>query len=176
MKEFENIYQDESKCLDQEYVAKINLVANSISELTKKAGTMLPKEPEEIKHILTHGVSAVIWDGEKPVAFAAVAYEWPNNWKELGGLVVHPDYRKKGIGHKVTEMLIEEAKGAYPDANLFALCNKDSLKIMLDFGAEIITDTSILPKEIFGECLKCSNYQKAKSEGKICCDTPVLIK
>ena len=34
----------------------------------------------------------------------------------------------------------------------------------------------ILPKEVFDECIHCPNYQKAKAEGKLCCDTPVLVK
>jgi N-acetylglutamate synthase-like GNAT family acetyltransferase len=152
-------------------------IASIVSGWTKKAGTMIPKEPEAIKKLLESGLTVMVWDKEGvPIGFAAVTFEWPGGWKELGGLVVNPDFRQQGVGHKVVAKQIEMAKAKFPDGKLFALCNKDSLKILSSLGAEVIEDPKLLPNEVWGACLECPNFQKAKVEGKLCCDTPVLIK
>jgi len=152
-------------------------IASIVSKWTKKAGTMIPKEPESIMKLLESGLTVMVWSKEgEPIGFAAVTFEWPGGWKELGGLVVNPDFRQQGVGHLVVVKQTEMAKAKFPDGKLFALCNKDSLKILLSLGAEIIDDPNLLPKEVWKECIECPNFQKAKLEGKLCCDTPVRIK
>jgi N-acetylglutamate synthase-like GNAT family acetyltransferase len=156
---------------------EIEEISNTISNWTKDAGTMLPKSPEIIKSFLEKGHAVIIWEDDNPVAFAAVTFEWPNNNVELGALVVEPSHRGMGIGHLATIEQIAMAKKKFPGKKLFALCNEKSLKIMLDLGAEIITEPNTLPHEVFGECIiHCPKYQQAKAEGKLCCDTPVMIK
>lgn len=152
-------------------------IAQMVSGWTKKSGKMIPKEPEAIKELLESGLTVMVWNTEGiPIGFAAVTFEWPGGWKELGGLVVNPDFRQQGVGHLVVAKQIEMAKEKFPDGTLFALCNEDSLKILLSLGAEKIEDSELLPKEVWGACLECPNFQKARAEGKLCCDTPVLIK
>jgi GNAT superfamily N-acetyltransferase len=160
--------------------ANLNDIALEISGWTKEAGTMLPKAPGEIKDLLLHGTTSLIWHEGRdagPAAFGAVTFEWPGNWLELGAIVVDKKFRQQGVGHLVVGNLIKAAKAMHPDANLFALCNEKSLKLFLDNGAEIITDPNLLPNEVFGECVvSCPHFQEAKSQGKICCDTPVIIR
>lgn len=162
----------------ESYLDDTNLIASVVSKLTKEAGTMLPKEPEEIKKLLVHSATVVVWDGLRetsPIAFGAVTFDWPGEWKELGAIVVDKNYRQKGIGHRVVGNLIKAAKYKYPYSNLFALCNEKSLKLFLDHGAEIITEPGILPPEVFGECANCPKFQETKNLGKLCCDVPVLV-
>ena len=170
----ENIYQVNG----ESYMNDTGLIASVVSKLTKEAGTMLPKEPEEIKKLLVQSATVVVWDGLReivPVGFGAVTFDWPGEWKELGAVVVDKNHRQKGIGHMVVGNLIKAAKYKYPYSNLFALCNEKSIKLFLDHGAEIITEPGILPAEVFGECVSCPKFQETKSQGKLCCDIPVLI-
>lgn len=162
-----------------ESYADVDTVASIVSKWTKEAGTMLPKEPEAIKKLLLHGVSVQIWErGRTPVliGFGAITFNWPNNYKELGCVVVDKKHRQKGTGHQIVKDLIEIGTQMYPEAKLFALCNEKSLKLFLDNGGEIITDPEILPKEVFEECIHCLVFQEVKSLGNLCCDTPVMIK
>lgn len=161
-----------------ESYADMDTVASIVSGWTKEADQMLPKEPEEIKELLLHGVTVQEWvlgRSSVLVGFGAITFNWPNNCKELGCVVTKKSFRQKGVGHSVVNKLVEAAQNMYPDTTLFALCNEKSLKLFLDNGGEIITEPDILPKEVFGECVKCPKFQDAKAQGKLCCDIPVLI-
>lgn len=138
---------------------------------------MLPKSPDEILKFLAEGRAVLVLNGDGEIGgFGAVTFDWPDNWKELGAVIVDPIKREHGIGHTVVKELIAHAKEIFPDAKFFALCNDKSLKIFLDSGAEIIYDSDLLPQEVWGECLNCPNMIEARKVGKLCCDTPVLIK
>ena len=148
-----------------------------ISSWTKEAGTMLPKEPEEIEAFLEKGTAVVCWNGVgEPVGFGAITFDWPNDWKELGALIVEPGHREHGLGHKIVSDLISMAKERFPESKFFALCNSKSLKIFQDNGAQVITDPNVLPADVWGECLNCPMRVEALKNGKLCCDTPVEIK
>lgn len=148
-----------------------------ISDWTKESGSMLPKSPEEIFKFLEEGRGIVVLNGDGEVAgFGAITFDWPDGWKELGAVIVDPVKREHGLGHKVVKDLISAAKLIFPEAKLFALCNEKSLKIFLDNGVEILTDPDLLPKEVWGECVNCPMFIEAKKAGKVCCDTPVIIK
>ena len=168
MKEFEN---------KTESIDPIEQISAMISGWTKDSGTMLPKSTEEIKQYISNGNSLFVKNGHGEIAgFAAITFDWPDGWKELGAVIVDPEKRENGFGHKVVKNLINMAVTNFPDSKFFALCNNKSLKLFLDNGAEIIKDPNLLPPEVFGECVNCPHFQEAKSQGKVCCDTPVTIK
>ncbi len=149
-------------------------LANEISKLTK-TGTMLPKEPESVLQFMDSGDCVILWDNDVPIGFGAITFHWPNNFMEVGAVVVKEEKRGNGLGHKIVQDLIELAKTKYPDAKLFALCNDNSIKLFLDNNGEIINNPNDLPDEVWKECQNCPKFMLAKSQGKLCCDTPVLI-
>jgi N-acetylglutamate synthase-like GNAT family acetyltransferase len=149
--------------------------AEEISAWTAEAKTMLPKSEKELRQFFNEGRSVLIRNEMGLLAHAAITFFWPNLWTELGAVVVNPEYRGKGWGSIVVWALLGMAEIKFPDYRLFALCNKHSLNLFLRNGGKIITDSDLLPKEVWGECGNCPNFQKAKSEGKLCCDTPVSM-
>lgn len=153
----------------------IENIAEKVSNWTKSSN-MLPKEAAEIEERVASGNSIfLIGEDGTPIGYAAITKEWPGNWMELGSVVIDPDERGKGNGHKMVGELFKKAKEKFPNSNLFALCNKFSLKLFTDNGAVIMTDSSVLPEEVWEDCIKCSSFQAVKAAGKICCDTPVKI-
>ncbi len=153
-------------------------IATKISDWTiKEKGQMLPKSSDKILKFLAEGRGILVLNGGGEIAgFGAITFDWPDGWKELGAVIVDPYKREHGFGHKVVSELILMAKEIFPEAKLFALCNDKSLKIFLDNGAEIIDNPNLLPQEVWGECVHCSKFIEAKQTGKLCCDTPVIIK
>ena len=152
-----------------------NKITEIISKWTKSSGSMLPKSPEDIRGFIDNGKAVIVEDEKgKPLGFGAQTFDWPDNWQELGAVVVDPKKRNQGIGSKVATELVKKAKSA--GVKPFALCNDKSINLFLNNGGEIITDPAELPTEVWGECINCPNFKKAKAKGKICCDTPVKIK
>lgn len=137
---------------------------------------MLPKSPEEIGSFVEEDKAVIIVDENgKVVGFGAQTFDWPQDWQELGAVVVDPAKRKQGFGYQVVGALVSKVKSK-GGGQLFALCNEQSLSLFLKHGGEVISDPNVLPPEVWGECANCPKFQKAKSEGKLCCDTPVRIK
>lgn len=152
-------------------------IAEQVANWTKEAGTMLPKSNEEISAFIENDRAVIAWNGDGSLAgFAAVTFDWPDNWKELGAVIVEPGHREHGLGHKLVSNLIYKAQEKFPEAKYFALCNEKSLKIFLDNGGQIIEDANLLPDEVFEECKNCPMKEKATKDGKLCCDTPVFVK
>ncbi len=150
--------------------------AETISAWTFKAKTMLPKSTKEIKQFVNEGRSVFVWDQNLGlVAHAAITFFWSLNWAELGAVVVDPEQRGKGWGTIAVIALLGLVKEKFPDKKPFALCNIYSLGIFMRAGGQIIKDPNLLPNEVWKECNNCPNFQKAKSEGRLCCDTPVLL-
>jgi N-acetylglutamate synthase-like GNAT family acetyltransferase len=159
------------------FMERIRETSEIISGWTKDAGTMLPKSPEEVEAFLEKGTAVVCWNGfGEPVGFGAITFDWPEGWKELGALIVEPGHRELGLGHRIVSDLISLAKEKFPESKFFALCNSKSLKIFMDNGGEVITDSGLLPNEVWRECLNCPMRVDALKSGKLCCDTPVRIK
>ena len=70
-------------------------IYKKISDWIKESGSMLPKSPEEIKAFIDNGRGVIVVDeNNEPVGFGAQTFDWPDNWKELGAVVVDPDKSK----------------------------------------------------------------------------------
>lgn len=147
-------------------------LAREVSGWTIEAGTMLPKTPEQILGLYALGWSVMVGTDGVVVAHAALTFEWPDNWMELGGVVTKKEYRKMGFASLAVEALLSLTKEKYPDKKLFALCNNLSLPLFLGLGGLVMAGSE-LPDEVWAECKSCPKFKQAKSEGKHCCDTPV---
>ena len=86
-------------------------------EATK--GNTLPRSLEEISHIVASGcVVGAFLQKPRSLLIGSCFRISESNHTEIGGLVVHPDFRGLGIG----KVLIETAtKGAYGSKLIFAL-------------------------------------------------------
>ena len=152
-------------------------ISKVVSAWTLESKTMLPKTPKDIEIYLKSGIAVIVkGDNDSPIGFGAITFDWPEDWKELGAIVVDPKFRKQGIGHLVVTKLIEKARGVHPTSRLFALCNEKSIKLFMDNGATEIKDPNLLPDEVWSACTTCPMVVEAKKNGKLCCDTPVEIR
>ena len=143
--------------------------------------TMLPKSPEELLSLFQEGRSVVIVNSEnKPVAHAAVTIVYDNAGViEIGGVIVDPSERRKGLGTAAVMGAVALGRDKYPGWYQMALCNLASLPLFVKLGATEIdakTAQEVVPPEAWEACITCPSFQMAKSQGKICCDTPVSLE
>lgn len=154
-------------------------LANWVSELTSNAGTMLPKTEEQVLEMFSQSRSVILLDEEgNPVAHSAITFIYENQQVvELGGVIVTSSKRKKGLGTLAAQAAMSLADTIYPGWKKLALCNDASLPIFVALGGKIVTydDLADVPVEAWEACKTCPNYAAAKAQGKICCDTPVIM-
>lgn len=152
-----------------------------VSEMTSKAGTMLPKTVEQVLALFAEGKSILILDEkEQPIAHAAITFLYEEDQMlEIGGLFVKPEKRSPDHFYSIlaTQAILTLANERYPGWKKMALCNDKSLPILLKFGAEVIglDKASLLPKAVWEACTTCPNLERARAVGKLCCDTLAII-
>lgn len=114
---------------------------------------MLPRSLNEIyENIRTF---LVCKDRNKIVGTAALHIMW-KDLAEIRSVAVLERYQNMGIGHKLIEECLLEAKGLGV-RKIFALTyNPDFFKKL---GFKLI-DRKHLPQKIWGDCLKCPKFPK----------------
>lgn len=138
---------------------------------------MWPRTEEKIQKCFDKGHSVLLVDEVNGDLLAHGAIKWvstKNQILEIGTLVVNPDFKGKGLGLKVLSLVTDLAKEKYPDYQIFAFCNPQSLGLTKKLGW-IEAKKEDLPSEVWDGCATCPNKQKALDAGKLCCDTVVIL-
>ncbi len=101
--------------LDKEEITKISpLFAEWISE--ESSGTlanMLSQSPKELTEQMKKGLTVVAINDIDYLGHATVWTYKSKDWAEVGSFIVHPLYRKKGIGKKVISEIVKEFSKRY---------------------------------------------------------------
>jgi N-acetylglutamate synthase-like GNAT family acetyltransferase len=82
---------------------------------------------------------------------------------EVRSLVVNPDYHRQGLGRRIVEMLLDEAR-ELAIARVFALTRKPNFFLRLGFG---LTRLEKLPAKVRRDCVFCPIFHA--------CDEVALI-
>jgi N-acetylglutamate synthase-like GNAT family acetyltransferase len=110
------------------------LLAHSSHE---SGAIVLPRSEQFIADAIKTGyavMARVVATGE------VVGFGYLETWKDAeivthGGLVVHPAWRKQGIGKRIKRLLFETARGYYPTKSLVSLTVDPSIiKMNVEFG------------------------------------------
>ncbi len=118
---------------------------------------MLPRPLQEIYEFLRD-----FWVYEvnsKIVGVCALHFAW-ENLAEIRSLAVFPEYQEMGIGKKLVQQCIEDAK-EYQLKRIFALTYHPDFFARLGFKK---IDKKILPHKIWADCLKCPLFPDCNEE------------
>ncbi len=107
----------------------------------------------------------IVYDDEILIGFVALHIH-SNNLAEIRSLVVKSDYRGKGVGTKLIEHCIDEAK-LINMQELLVLTYKENL--FLKFNFKVIDKSSIPDNKIWVDCIKCKHFP-------ICDETSLILK
>ena len=118
-----------------------------------KQGEMLPRSLVEIYEYLRDYFVFQEEDGFPIYGVCALHFCW-ENMAEIRSLAVREEQQGKGIGSRLVESCITEAKN-YGIAKLFCLTYKP--EFFSHFGFTVVEKT-ILPQKIWGDCIKCPEF------------------
>lgn len=141
-------------------------------------GKMLPKPTHEIEEEIRSGKAIVLQNEEgNPIAYCRYLL-WNENLIEVGGTVVDPNNRQKGLGTRVNLAVIELAHNLYPQAVIIGLTENDDSKAMIQkMGGVEIPKDSIDPV-VWNLCQKlgqeCIHYLDGEFPNKCPC-TPFVL-
>ena len=134
---------------------------HSLINYYAKTDMMLPRSLNEIYENIRDFF--ICSDNGTPVATSALHVLW-EDLAELKSIAVLKEYRGKGVGKKLVERCLKEAK-SLGIKKVFALTYNP--EFLVDSGFKEI-DKNELPQKVWGDCLKCHKFPD--------CDEVALIK
>lgn len=132
---------------------------------------MIPLSFQKISsHLL--GVLAFTGKDNELLGYRAVTESYDNgNWLEIGGIVIDPTKRGRGLGQIVANTQFQLAKETYPSSNFVIFANPTSIRISQNQGFEVVSSISDVPSEALDLCKQeCKQFTSACRMGRICCD------
>ncbi len=156
--------------------------ATAICEMMAKAakirGTGIAKRnPQYIKQKILEGKAVIALHEEKVVGFCYIE-SWENKkYVANSGLIVHPDYRKKGLAQQIKTKTFELSKKLYPEAKLFGITTSATvMKINNSLGYQAVAISQLTQDENFWKgCQSCTNYDiLLRTDKKMCLCTAMV--
>ena len=127
-------------------------------------------------HLL--GVLAFTGNDNKLLGYRAVTESYEDgNWLEIGGIVIDPAKRGRGLGQIVANTQFQTARESYPTSNFVIFANPTSIRISQNQGFKIVSDLTEVPREALDVCKnECKQFASACSMGRICCDEILIYQ
>lgn len=153
--------------------------AGEICALMEKAarqrGTGIAKrEPEYVRSKMEEGKAVIALDRDHDDHLAGFCYieSWDDEqYIANSGLIVHPNYRKLGLGRRIKERIFALSRSRYPDAKIFGITTSMAvMKINSDMGYRPVTFSELTQDEKFWNgCRSCPNYDILTSKDRTGC-------
>ena len=164
---------------DVEHEKYIDTILTTIEEAAKVRGTGIAKRTHEYLATKMREAKAVIalQDG----VFAGFSYieTWGNKqYVTTSGLIVHPDFRGRGLAKRIKDMTFSLARTRWPHAKIFSLTSGAAVMAMnTQLGYKPVTFADLTDDEAFWRgCEGCINVDVLHRTGrKYCICTGMLF-
>ncbi len=130
-----------------EDIKKIHTIIN----IAASRGEMLPRPLGELYDNMR---DYFIYEEDKEIAGICGLHICWEDLAEIRSLCVIEDFRKRGIGRKLVESCIDEARN-YKIENIFLLTYQDEFFKKIGF---VTVDKKTLPHKIWTDCIKCPKF------------------
>lgn len=149
-------------------------ICQLMSKAALKRGTGIAKrKPAYIEAKIKEGKAVVAIDQERD-QLAGFCYieSWDHDrYIANSGLIVHPHYRKIGLGSKIKKEVFELSRSRYPEAKIFGITTSMAvMKINSSMGYQPVTFSELTRDQTFWEgCQSCPNYDILTSKKRKDC-------
>lgn len=139
-----------------------------LADWSVESGEMIPLT---YSRILRHRIGLLGFLDGNLAGYAAVTEVYSPSVIEVGGLVVNPDMRRRGIGTAMITQIMAEAREWLGPDQVFAFANNKSKPLFEAMGGVLVEDVmNDLPDEVWKLCDRCPRFEEACAIGKQCCD------
>ncbi len=121
--------------------------------------------------------AVIALDGARFVGFCYIESFEEKKYVSNSGLLVHPDYRGRGIARKIKRKVFDLAREKYPDSRVFGITTSLAvMRINTALGYHPVTFSELTKDETFWKgCASCSNYSILESKNyQLCLCTGML--
>lgn len=154
------------------------IICSTIEESAKVRGTGIAKRtPEYILKKMANGNSVIALEGDKFAGFCYIELWGHEQFVANSGLIVHPDFRNRGLAKDIKKFIFELSREKYPDAKIFGITTGLAvMKINYELGYQPVTFSELTDDVSFWDgCQTCSNYDiLMRTNRKMCLCTGML--
>jgi GNAT superfamily N-acetyltransferase len=159
---------------DSQHFKHAKEICDLMEEAAKQRGTGIAKrKPEYVQSKMEEGkgVIAVDTDKDQVAGFSYIESWGHEKYIANSGLIVHPHYRKLGLGRRIKENVFELSREKYPDSKIFGITTSMAvMKINSDMGYKPVTFGELTDDEEYWKgCQSCPNYDILTNEDRKGC-------
>ena len=163
---------------DESHEKYIDTILETISDAAKVRGTGIAKRTHEYLESKMREAKAVIaLDGDRFAGFSYIETWQDKKYVTTSGLIVHPDYRGRGLAKRIKDMTFTLARIRWPHAKIFSLTSGAAVMAMnTQLGYKPVTFADLTQDEAFWKgCEGCVNVDILhRTERKYCICTGML--
>ena len=165
---------------DASHEKYVDEILATITDSAKKRGSGIASRTHEYLATKMKERKAVIALAGPEEEFAGFCYieSWGNkHYVTTSGLIVHPDYRGRGVAKRIKEMTFSLARTRWPHAKIFSLTSGAAVMAMnTQLGYQPVTFDDLTDDEAFWRgCEGCVNVDILKrTNRKYCICTAML--
>lgn len=154
------------------------VICDTIEESARVRGTGIARRtPEYILTKMENGNAIIALDGDRFAGFCYIEVWSHEKFVANSGLIVHPDYRNRGLAKDIKKAVFEHSRKKYPNAKIFGITTGLAvMKINYELGYQPVTFSELTDDESFWKgCQTCKNYDiLTRTERNMCLCTGML--
>jgi len=163
----------------EEHIRYVDEILETIADAAKVRGTGIAKRKADYLTKKIQEAKAVIaLCGERFVGFSYIETWEGKHYVTTSGLIVHPDFRGRGISKRIKDMTFSLARIRWPHAKIFSLTSGAAVMAMnTQLGYKPVSFSQLTSDEAFWKgCEGCINVDVLKrTDRKYCICTGMLF-
>lgn len=157
---------------DESHEKYVDTILETISEAAKVRGTGIAKRTHEyLLNKMREAKAVIALDGDRFAGFSYIETWQDKKYVTTSGLIVHPDYRGRGLAKRIKDMTFTLARIRWPHAKIFSLTSGAAVMAMnTQLGYKPVTFADLTQDEAFWKgCEGCVNVDILHRTGRKYC-------
>lgn len=164
---------------DESHVKYVDTILKTIEDAAKVRGTGIAKRsPDYVATKMKEAKAVIALQGETFAGFSYIETWGNKRYVTTSGLIVHPDFRGRGLAKRIKNMTFTLARVRWPHAKIFSLTSGSAvMKMNTQLGYHPVTFADLTDDESFWRgCEGCVNKDILhRTERKFCICTAMLF-
>ena len=162
----------------EQHLRYVDEILQTIESAAKVRGTGIAKrKPEYVAQKMMEAKAVIALCGERFAGFSYIETWGDKHYVTTSGLIVHPDFRGKGLAKKIKDMTFTLARLRWPQAKIFSLTSGAAVMAMNpQLGYKPVTFADLTDDESFWKgCEGCVNVDVLKRTGRKYCICTAML-
>ena len=157
---------------DKSHTVYAEIICKTIEDSASVRGTGIARRtPEYVIQRMENGNAVIALDEKKFVGFCYIEQWGHGKFVANSGLIVHPDYRGKGIAKLIKQKIFEHSRTKFPNAKVFSITTGlPVMRMNSDLGYKPVTFSELTDDQQFWKgCQTCKNYDVLQRTNQTMC-------